>query len=120
MPDTLHPSLSPLYHNPTAIFCSIYPSRPLFRGMSLSSADALALAVVYHHGSSASGGHYTVSVSRQDAGGWIHFDDENVSTIPVDQVVVSEQEARDGRSGVVGPGMREKCAYLLFYLRVRA
>ncbi|ORX34811.1 hypothetical protein BD324DRAFT_653068 [Kockovaella imperatae] len=76
--------------------------------------------VVYHHGNSASGGHYTVSVSRQDAGGWIHFDDESVSTVPVEQVIVSPEEAKEGRSGYVGVGQREKCAYLLFYLRVRA
>ena len=59
-----------------------------------------------------------MAVSRQDGAGWIHFDDESVSTIPTEQVVVTADEARDGRTGLIGG--REKCAYLLFYLRARA
>ena len=74
--------------------------------------------VVYHHGISASGGHYTVSVARQDTKGWLHFDDESVSTVAVDQVVVSGDEAKEGKGVLVGG--RERCAYLLFYQRVRA
>lgn len=73
--------------------------------------------VVYHHGYSATGGHYTVSVARPDGTGWLHFDDESVQPVPVEDVVVSEEEARGGRAGLVGG--RERCAYLLFYQRVR-
>jgi ubiquitin carboxyl-terminal hydrolase 10 len=104
--------------------------------------------VVYHHGSTAGGGHYTVAVARHAAaaastsatatatatanGGtgtgaaapapagtasWIHFDDETVSAIPLEQVVVSADEVNAGRTGSVGG--RDKCAYLLFYQRVR-
>jgi ubiquitin carboxyl-terminal hydrolase 10 len=73
--------------------------------------------VDYHHGASASGGHYTVAVARQDAKGWIHFDDETHSTIAEEDVVVSQDEAESGKVGLVGG--REKCAYLLFYQRVR-
>lgn len=75
-------------------------------------------SVVYHHGSTASGGHYTVAVSRQDNQGWLHFDDELVSPVAAEQVVVSQEEAESGRAGLIGG--RERCAYLLFYLRVRA
>ena len=71
----------------------------------------------YHHGSSASGGHYTIAVARQDAKGWIHFDDETHSTLAEEDVVVSQEEAEKGKPGLVGG--REKCAYLLFYQRVR-
>ncbi|KAK4689408.1 ubiquitin carboxyl-terminal hydrolase 10, partial [Tremellales sp. Uapishka_1] len=80
--------------------------------------------VVYHHGVSASGGHYTLSVSRQKpnaspaAWEWVHFDDETTSEIPVEQVVVSEKEVGEDRLGTVGGGGRDKCAYLLFYSRV--
>ncbi|BEI86095.1 hypothetical protein CcaverHIS002_0603820 [Cutaneotrichosporon cavernicola] len=73
--------------------------------------------VVYHHGHSATGGHYTVAVSRPDGTGWLHFDDEAVQPVPTDDVVVSEDEARNGRAGLIGG--RERCAYLLFYQRVR-
>ncbi|WVW81815.1 hypothetical protein I302_103812 [Kwoniella bestiolae CBS 10118] len=73
--------------------------------------------VVYHHGTSASGGHYTVAVSRQDGGGWIHFDDELVTNIPKEDVIVSKEEAESGKIGLIGG--REKTAYLLFYQRVR-
>jgi len=73
--------------------------------------------VVYHHGSSATGGHYTVAVSRGDANNWLHFDDENVTPVGVEEVVVSEEEESSGRAGLVGG--RERCAYLLFLERVR-
>ncbi|WRT63814.1 uncharacterized protein IL334_000739 [Kwoniella shivajii] len=73
--------------------------------------------VVYHHGASASGGHYTVAVSRQDGAGWIHFDDENVTNIPKEDVIVSKEEAESGKMGLIGG--REKTAYLLFYQRIR-
>nr|XP_031857112.1 uncharacterized protein CI109_007505 [Kwoniella shandongensis]KAA5524183.1 hypothetical protein CI109_007505 [Kwoniella shandongensis] len=73
--------------------------------------------VVYHHGVSASGGHYTVSVARQDDKGWIHFDDESVTNVPKEDVVVSREEVEGGKTGLVGG--REKTAYLLFYQRVR-
>ncbi|KLT43572.1 cysteine proteinase [Cutaneotrichosporon oleaginosum] len=73
--------------------------------------------VVYHHGYSATGGHYTVAVSRPDGTGWLHFDDEAVQPVPAEDVVVSEEEARTGRAGLIGG--RERCAYLLFYQRVR-
>ena len=70
---------------------------------------------MYHHGTSASGGHYTVSVARQDAAGWIHFDDETYAPVSSDTVIVSRNEAEDARAGLIGG--REKCAYLLFYQR---
>ena len=73
--------------------------------------------VVYHHGHSATGGHYTVCVARPDGTGWLHFDDETVQPVPTEDVIVSEEEERDGRAGTVAG--REKCAYLLFYQRVR-
>lgn len=73
--------------------------------------------VVYHHGHSATGGHYTVCVARPDGSGWLHFDDETVQPVAVEDVVVSEEEAADARAGTVAG--REKCAYLLFYQRVR-
>lgn len=99
---------------------------------------------MYHHGSSASGGHYTVSVARLSSSSssstpstsvqnpvgasspssissatsrWLHFDDENVREVREDDVVVSMDQAKGGESGSVGG--REKCAYLLFYKRVQ-
>lgn len=56
-------------------------------------------AVVLHHGSKASGGHYT-TIGRDSSGIWRHFDDSHVT-------VVSANQALDGR----------KQAYLLFYCR---
>ncbi|KAJ6453891.1 hypothetical protein C8R47DRAFT_1329230 [Mycena vitilis] len=72
--------------------------------------------VIYHHGVSASGGHYTLDVlhpTRFGAGaggeGWVRVDDELVSDVrPADVFGASERE--DGAA---------RCAYLLFYRRMR-
>jgi ubiquitin carboxyl-terminal hydrolase 10 len=76
------------------------------------------VVVIFHHGSTASGGHYTAVVARQDGSGWLHLDDESIEPVPTDQVVVSRDAAIDGKAGEVGTSRREKCAYLAFYQRV--
>ncbi|KAI0957901.1 hypothetical protein AcW1_006143 [Taiwanofungus camphoratus] len=68
--------------------------------------------VLYHHGQSASGGHYTLDVlhpnrdlSNRPRAAWIRIDDELVSDIRVDDVFgVSDRD--------------DRCAYLLFYRRI--
>ncbi|PCH37812.1 cysteine proteinase [Wolfiporia cocos MD-104 SS10] len=68
--------------------------------------------VLYHHGQSASGGHYTIDVlhpnrdlNDKPRAAWIRIDDELVSDIRPDDVFNTTE--RDDR-----------CAYLLFYRRV--
>ncbi|KAF3918396.1 hypothetical protein ABW20_dc0104705 [Dactylellina cionopaga] len=46
------------------------------------------ISVVYHHGKSATNGHYTVDVKRQD--GWIRIDDTIVKRISSSDVVVDD------------------------------
>lgn len=60
--------------------------------------------VVYHHGMSASGGHYTVDL-RQDTQSWIRVDDTHISYILPEHVIPSSSE------------LPNRFAYLLFYLR---
>ena len=67
--------------------------------------------VIYHHGLSASGGHYTLDVLHPNRGGksregWVRIDDEVVVDV--------------GGEEVFGAGERDdlRCAYLLFYRRV--
>jgi len=68
--------------------------------------------VLYHHDTSASGGHYTVDVLHPNAHGdsgdvWLHIDDESVSTLRHEDVFGRHENERvDGQ-----------CAYLLFYRR---
>jgi ubiquitin carboxyl-terminal hydrolase 10 len=73
--------------------------------------------VLYHHGTSANGGHYTVDVLHPNAHGhggsggedrtWLHIDDESVSAVRHEDVFGRhDNEWADGR-----------CAYLLFYRR---
>jgi ubiquitin carboxyl-terminal hydrolase 10 len=68
--------------------------------------------VLYHHGESAGGGHYTVNVLHLngdgDTGeGWLHIDDETVTRIGYEDVFGKHDERVDD----------ERCAYLLFYCR---
>ncbi|XP_054627038.1 ubiquitin carboxyl-terminal hydrolase 10 isoform X1 [Dunckerocampus dactyliophorus] len=60
-------------------------------------------AVVYHHGNSATGGHYTTDVFHIGLNGWLRIDDQAVKVI--NQYLVVKQTA-------------ERTAYLLYYRRV--
>uniref|UniRef100_A0A3Q3GM34 Ubiquitin carboxyl-terminal hydrolase n=1 Tax=Labrus bergylta TaxID=56723 RepID=A0A3Q3GM34_9LABR len=60
-------------------------------------------AVVYHHGNSATGGHYTTDVFHIGLNGWLRIDDQIVKVI--NQYHVVKQTA-------------ERTAYLLYYRRV--
>ena len=68
--------------------------------------------VLYHHGESASGGHYTIDVLHQngDSGSgeaWLHIDDESVKAVRHEDVFGGhDSEQADDR-----------CAYILFYCR---
>ncbi|EPY76560.1 hypothetical protein CB1_001410010 [Camelus ferus] len=59
--------------------------------------------VVYHHGSSATGGHYTTDVFQIGLNGWLRIDDQAVKVISQYQVVKPAAE---------------RTAYLLYYRRV--
>ncbi|XP_036998306.2 ubiquitin carboxyl-terminal hydrolase 10 isoform X2 [Artibeus jamaicensis] len=60
-------------------------------------------AVVYHHGSSATGGHYTTDVFQIGLNGWLRIDDQTVKVINQYQVVKPTAD---------------RTAYLLYYRRV--
>ena len=67
--------------------------------------------VLYHHGKTAGGGHYTVDVldPNGDGGGeeaWLHIDDEIVSGVRHEDVFGGHNKRVDKR-----------CAYMLFYCR---
>ena len=74
--------------------------------------------VLYHHGESAGGGHYTVDVLHPNSDGeagdsevWLHIDDEAVS--PVRDEDVFGEHGTDSAERAADEG----CAYLLFYCR---
>ncbi|KTW26157.1 hypothetical protein T552_03049 [Pneumocystis carinii B80] len=64
----------------------------------------ILFAVVYHHGMSTSGGHYTVDLLRQDLHSWIRIDDTHISHILAEHLISSSDSPN-------------RFAYLLFYLR---
>ncbi|KAH8915972.1 cysteine proteinase, partial [Atractiella rhizophila] len=74
--------------------------------------------VIYHHGRSTAGGHYTAAV-RQPASPhqWINIDDTLIRPMDVKEVAIkvdhNSAHAHEDRWGST-----EKNAYLLFYLRV--
>uniref|UniRef100_A0A673MMY3 Ubiquitin carboxyl-terminal hydrolase n=1 Tax=Sinocyclocheilus rhinocerous TaxID=307959 RepID=A0A673MMY3_9TELE len=77
---------------------------PGVRGKTLKGQRTYRLfAVVYHHGNSATGGHYTTDVFHIGLNGWLRIDDQVVKIINQHQVV--KQTA-------------ERTAYLLYYRRV--
>jgi ubiquitin carboxyl-terminal hydrolase 10 len=61
-------------------------------------------AVVYHHGKSAVGGHYTCDVRHTGIGAWLRIDDSYVKPLPEEAIVRQSQASN-------------KVAYLLFYRR---
>ncbi len=62
--------------------------------------------VVYHHGKTATGGHYTSDVYHSGYRGWIRMDDNLMKPVPEDFVLTT------------GSGIQNKNAYLLFYRRM--
>ncbi|TNN87534.1 Ubiquitin carboxyl-terminal hydrolase 10 [Liparis tanakae] len=60
-------------------------------------------AVVYHHGNSATGGHYTTDVFHIGLNGWLRIDDQTVKVIQQYQVMKQ---------------IGERTAYLLYYRHV--
>ena len=72
--------------------------------------------VLYHHGESAGGGHYTVDVLHPNGDGdtgkvWLHIDDEAVS--PVRDEDVFGKHGTDSAERAAD----ERRTYLLFYCR---
>ncbi|KAG1952557.1 ubiquitin carboxyl-terminal hydrolase 10 isoform X3 [Pimephales promelas] len=77
---------------------------PGVRGKTFKGQRTYRLfAVVYHHGNSATGGHYTTDVFHIGLNGWLRIDDQTVKIINQHQVV--KQTA-------------ERTAYLLYYRRL--
>ena len=72
--------------------------------------------MLYHHGESAGGGHYTVDVRHPNGDGdagevWLHIDDEAVSPVR------DEDMFGEHGTGSTEQAADERCAYLLFYCR---
>ena len=58
----------------------------------LETARYRLIAVVYHHGKNAGGGHYTVDVRRQDGREWIRLDDTVIRRIRKEDVAEAGSE----------------------------
>jgi ubiquitin carboxyl-terminal hydrolase 10 len=81
-------------------------------GKSVEPAHYKLYGVLYHHGDSASIGHYTVDVLHSNEGGgngkaWMHVNDEVVSAVRHEDVF----------GGYVNDQVDDRCAYMLFYCR---
>ncbi|CAI8016024.1 Ubiquitin carboxyl-terminal hydrolase 10-A [Geodia barretti] len=78
---------------------------PSIRGKVTNDQRTYKLwAVVYHHGKSAVGGHYTCDVRHTGSGVWLRMDDSIVKSVPEEAVLKQPQTSN-------------KVAYLLFYRR---
>ncbi|CAR30338.1 mRNA-binding ubiquitin-specific protease UBP3 [Lachancea thermotolerans CBS 6340] len=65
------------------------------------------IGVVYHHGVSPSGGHYTCDVYQETLNKWYRIDDTNVQEIEKDEVLKGGEEGNDSRT-----------AYILIYQKL--
>ncbi|KAG2052780.1 cysteine proteinase [Suillus hirtellus] len=90
-------------------------------GRKVNGTRYRLFGALYHHGLSASGGHYTLDVLHPNVDmstpptkpreGWIRIDDELVSDLRADDVFGTGGAEKDETM---------RCAYLLFYRRVGA
>lgn len=78
-------------------------------------------SVVYHHGPSALGGHYTVSLRQHLTGSWIYVDDTHIRGTTAAAVAVNATKAvkPPWASAAVDGDDEGKTAYLLFYTRIQ-
>ncbi|KAI9883315.1 MAG: hypothetical protein M1823_004919 [Watsoniomyces obsoletus] len=82
----------------------IFP--PNKRGAQMLQGSRYRLiSVVYHHGNSASGGHYTVDVRRQDGREWIRLDDTVIRRVRKEDVAEagSEEDSKVTTTGTAQP-----------------
>jgi len=90
------------------------------------------MIVIYHHGTSATGGHYTADVLLQDGRTWLNLDDTKLKWINASDVAVSENDGNystdldqmngvgDDSIGLAGwDNGKSKVAYILLYKRVQ-
>ena len=81
-------------------------------GESAEPALYKLYGVLYHHGESAGGGHYTVDVLQPNGDidndeAWLHIDDEVVCAVRQDDVFRLHDNER----------VDDRCVYMLFYCR---
>lgn len=65
------------------------------------------IGVVYHHGISSSGGHYTCDVYNEEQDKWFRIDDVNITELGKDDVLKGGEDGSDSRT-----------AYILMYEKV--
>ncbi|KAI1133390.1 hypothetical protein F5Y10DRAFT_87361 [Nemania abortiva] len=81
---------------PKEIFSSL--QRSAFQAEGAGSPKYRLMAAVYHHGKSASGGHYTVDIRRQDDREWIRVDDTVIRRIRSEDVAKSSLDGNTTKS----------------------
>ncbi|KAK9470442.1 uncharacterized protein V1510DRAFT_423120 [Dipodascopsis tothii] len=95
------------------------PPECIAEAQRATPADYKLFGVVYHHGKSAEGGHYTVDLHRRHHDTWINIDDTHIREIAPDAVDTAYEDALAARRRAVAAGVADdRTAYLLFYERV--
>ncbi|KAI7884255.1 cysteine proteinase [Lichtheimia hyalospora FSU 10163] len=67
--------------------------------------------IVYHHGTSAGGGHYTCDIRRQN-GQWLHINDTNIQPLSERDVLLTDKNTR-----AIDTIHTEQTPYILFYMK---
>ncbi|KAK9479399.1 hypothetical protein V1514DRAFT_328528 [Lipomyces japonicus] len=85
-----------------------FPSQAISPALRQSALTSYRLfGVVYHHGNSTEGGHYTVDLHHRQSNSWINLDDTTITQIRPEQVDTAYDPADSD----------QRTAYLLFYER---
>ncbi|KAI8066849.1 hypothetical protein BC940DRAFT_257458 [Gongronella butleri] len=80
---------------------------------SASTVQYQLFGVVYHHGSSAGGGHYTCDIKRQ-TGEWLHIDDTTIVPVDAKDVVTEQQHTPSSATDAA----QDRSPYVLFFMKV--
>ncbi|CCF56535.1 hypothetical protein KAFR_0B02370 [Kazachstania africana CBS 2517] len=79
----------------------IIPSESVSSNATMSNREYSLTGVIYHHGLSPDGGHYTADVLHSESKKWYRIDDVNINELEEDDVLKGGEEDNDSRTAYI-------------------